>query len=105
MRWYNHLYVGKEASKYRYTIINAIRKKKPRFGTYVITTPTEKNGIMDVIHNAVLLQEFYQTSDVMIIGIAQGRSEAYEVVRDIVDDMYKKNGDFDINAFCNANGS
>ena len=41
----------------------------------------------------------------MILGLALTRDEAFEVARNIIDDLYRKNGDFDIDAFCNSSHS
>ena len=37
-----------------------------------------------------------------MVGLAMSRTEAEEVVRQIVDDLYRWKGDFDIDAFCDT---
>jgi len=105
MRWYRHLYIGKTASENKSAIIRALRKGKPQLGTYVITRAMDSDGILDIYHNAVLLSGYYKDRDPLIMGIATGKREAMEVARNIVNDMYLKNGDFDIDTFGNSEHS
>lgn len=37
--------------------------------------------------------------EIYVVGIAKGRDEAYELVRDIVDEVYKNTGGFNISRY------
>lgn len=96
MRWWSHLYMGKKASDNRAKVLNGIREGRFMPDTYVITLPKSGNHILDIC--PVLLsakEEKKQHEDIMILGVASGYSEAKEVVRDMVDDMYRQTGAFD----------
>ena len=44
MRWYERLYVGEKAKKFRYSVIQAVRERRP-LGYYVLTPAVnEKNA-------------------------------------------------------------
>jgi hypothetical protein len=100
MNWCAHIYAGKKAALHRHSIISALKKGKPCPGVYVLTRAVDSDGILDIYHSAVILSGFYRDREITVIGIAMGRREAMEVARLIVDDMYRKNGDFDIDAYC-----
>lgn len=99
MRWYNHLYVGKSAKKKRFAIIRGIRHEKLQPGIYVITPAVNGKNICDIYPSCMLLTPYYKSQDLVIVGIASGYFEALELVRDIVDEMFKTTGGFDLKDF------
>jgi len=99
MRWYNHLYVGEKAKKRRFHIIQGLREGKLQPEVYVITPPQNGNNILDIYPSPMLLLPPYRNEDMMILGIAVTYWEALEVVRDIVDTMYRETGGFDLSQF------
>lgn len=99
MRWYNHLYVGDRARKRRFHIIQGLREGKLQPEVYVITPPKNGNNILDIYPSAMLLLPPYRDEDMMILGIAVTYWEALEVVRDMIDEMYRETGGFDLSEF------
>lgn len=99
MYWYKHLYTGEKAKKQRFSIIRKIRKNQLQPGIYIITPASNKHNILDIYPAVALMQEYYQTSDLLILGIADGYSEALEVAGKIVDEMYRTTGAFVLDAF------
>lgn len=94
MLWYKHLYVGEKAKKHRFHIIQNIRRNKLQADVYVITPASNGNNILDIYPTITLMQPYYQESDLMILGIADGYQEALEVAGTIVDEMYQTTGAF-----------
>lgn len=104
MRWYKHLYVGQKAKSRRFIIIQNIRKARFQPGIHVIT-PATGNNILDIYPAALLLSEYNKKKeDLLILGIAADYYEALDVVRDIIDEMYRKTGRFSIQEFVTENG-
>lgn len=99
MRWYNHLYVGEKAARRRFSIIQGIREHKLQPEVYVITLPKTGNHILDIYPSAMLFLPPFQNEEFTIIGIAVTYWEALLVVRDIVDDLYRETGAFDIRSW------
>ncbi len=99
INWYDHLYAGEKAKKKRYRIIQGIRKSKPGVGIFVITPATNGNNILDIYPAAMLLLPLYREEEFLILGIASSYWEALEVAGNIVSDMYRKTGGFDLPAF------
>lgn len=102
MRWYNHLYVGEKAKHRRFPIIQGIREGKLQPEVYVITPPQNGNNILDIYPSAMLLLPPYRDEDFLVLGIAVTYWEALEVVRQMVDDMYRQTGGFKLSVFLEA---
>lgn len=95
MRWWKHLYMGRKAMGNRPKVLMGIREGKKMPDTYVITLPESGNHIFDIRPVMLLTEEERQGNCLMILGVASGYGEAREVVRDMVDDMYRLTGSFD----------
>ena len=56
---------------------------------------------MDIYKYKHLFQNFYKkwSDEIYILGIAKSKSDANEVVRDIVQDMYDTDGELDVRKF------
>lgn len=101
INWYDHLYVGSRAKKKRYQIIQAIRNSRGMTGAYVITPSLNGNNILDIYPAAQLAAPWYRDETFFIVGIAANYWEALEVVRQIVDEMYRNTGGFDLTRYLN----
>lgn len=96
MRCYKYLYVGKKARKQRYSIIQGLREGKFQPEVYVITPPQNGNNILEIYSSALLLLPSYRDQDRLILGIAADYWEALEVTRDMVADLYRETGGFNL---------
>lgn len=99
MRWWTHLYMGERAESRRYAVMQKIREKKYQLDTYVITPPQYGHHLLDIRPVRLLTDEERESGDFLILGVACGYSEAKEVVRQMVDDMYRATGSFDWQAY------
>ncbi len=99
MRLYKPLYMGKNAGKRRSFLLQGIRRGKLRPGAYVITPAANGNNILDIYPAAEFLLPYYRDQDFLILGIALGYFEALEVAGQIVDEMYRETGGFDLAEF------
>lgn len=102
MRWYARLYVGDGAAERRNAILQGIRGQKIMPAVYVITRAIDSDGMLDIYRQSAFRQERIQRRDPLILGVALGRREAFEVAARIVTDVYREGGGFDIDAFCAA---
>lgn len=100
MNWWKDLYMGKRAERCRPEILRGIREGRWLPDTYVITLPESGNHIFDIWPAALLpAQKERIGSELLILGVARGYREAAEVVRTMIDDMYRKTGAFDWEAY------
>ena len=92
MKWYKKLYLGENAEKSRYKVFGRIRMNKFSFNTYLIVLPSNKENILDIISANMLLQPYFKKKEnrenLYVLGIADGKDEALEVVRTIIDEVY-----------------
>lgn len=103
MKWYKKLYLGENAKKEKYKVFGHIRKGRFCVDTFLITLPSNPSNILDIYSANMLLQPHFKKSKVLdeiyVVGLAKGRMEALELVRDIVEDVYKNTGGFDIGTY------
>ena len=99
MRWWEHLYMGDKAGRNRPGVLRGIREGKPMPDTYVITLPESGNHILDIRPVLLLTRKEREAEDFLVLGVACGYREACQVVRDMVDDMYRHTGGFHWNRY------
>ncbi len=99
MRWYSHLYVGEQAAKKRYAVIQKIRNGTGGQNIYVITPASNGNNLLDIYSVGDFSHPYYQQQDMLILGIAAGYQEALVVAGKIVNDMYQATGEFSLERF------
>lgn len=99
MRWYKDLYVGLNAMENKETIIANIKEGKPQFNKFVLALPLNNHDILDIYPSYVLLQKAYRESSLMIVGIADGMEEAYDMVQLAIMDCYSETKGFNLKEF------
>ncbi|WP_287388616.1 hypothetical protein [Lachnospira sp.] len=108
MRFYKKLYYGEEARKNKAKIFSKIKRNSFSSDTYLITLASNPENLLDIISANVFNQPHFKKQknheDILVVGIAKGEAESYELVRQIIDEMYKKQGDFNIREFLEIKG-
>lgn len=107
MVFYKHIIFGEKAKKTKYKIFRHLKKNDFSIDTYLITFPSNPNNLLDIISSNELLQAHYKNSKIQdklfVIGIAKGKDEAFLIVRDLIDRVYKETGGFNIKAYLGIN--
>lgn len=93
MRWFKDLYVGYNILDIKDQVIDKINNGKLQFNKYVITLPENSYDVLDLYPSNVLIQKWYKDSDKIIVGIAEGREEALDMMQLIIMDCYNETGD------------
>ena len=91
--------MGDRAGRHRARVLMGIRERKLMPDTYVITLPQSGNHILDIRPVLLLTEKEREDEGFLILGVAKGYGEAGEVVRSMVDDVYRATGAFDWNAY------
>jgi hypothetical protein len=103
MRWYKNLYISKEAQPERKNIIKNIKRNKSVLFAYLIiieNNDSNKNrGILTIVHSIFFLRNYTKKDNVIIIGIACGRMDAFRLAGSIIYEVYNKTGGFDIKKY------
>ena len=96
MRWYKDLYVGYSLLSKKRETIKKIKRGKITFDKYVIALPFNDYDTLDIYPSYVLLQKRYRSSDMVIVGIAQGREEAMDMMQLILMDCLHDTGGLNV---------
>lgn len=100
MRFMKHLYVGENAERVKTRILRSIHRKKPQTDAYVIVPALNPADQLDILHANFLLQPLYQRQeDLVILGIAESKREAVNLILRITDDCLQDSGSPDLKAY------
>ncbi len=97
-------YVGRARDRRIIRMVRGIRRfNKVKYvpGIFVITLPLFGDGILEIYELNEFRQGVYQnmSDSIHIVGAAPTRGQAVALVRDIVDDIYRKTGGVDVKRF------
>ena len=100
-------YVGGARDRQIIKMVRGIRRfHKVRYvpGVFVVTLPLFDDGILEIYELNELRQKVYRDMEnsIHIVGAAPSRVQAIRLVRDIIDDIYRKTGDVDVKGFFDA---
>ena len=96
MKWYENLYVGESIRHKTDKIKWKINHNAGQINIYVITIASNSQNLLDIIPAQELMQKGYPKRELYVVGLAQGKEEAYEIVKQIIDEVYQKTGEFKI---------
>jgi hypothetical protein len=99
MRWYKDLYVGYNLLEKKRQVIRKIKNGKPQWDTYVITLPQNDYDTLEIYPSNILRQKWYRDSDMLVVGIAQGREEALDMMQLIVMDCLHDTGEVKVKKY------
>ena len=93
LKWQENFLAG-EAVKDPEKIKKKLNSGKPVLGIYLLTLSENPVNLMDIIPAAMLIQKSFYGICPKIIGMAKGKEEALEMVRSLIDEMYRETGTF-----------
>ncbi len=100
MRWYRKLYLGPNAAQNAARIRRKASEGKWMAGVYYITLASTEGNLFDLFHNGMLKEPLFRKSQRMdVVGVAEGRLEAVELVEKLVGELYSRTGGFDTEAY------
>ena len=93
-KMYHNGYSEKKIAKIR----KKIQKLSPKLNLFLVTLPIGPEGILEVYWYPELLQNVYQRSSeqLVVVGLASSREDAFELVEQIVRDVGWKTGNIPI---------
>ena len=72
---------------------------KNSFGVYVITPASGGNNLLDIYHCSEIFRPWYEKEDLLIVGIALGYDDACLLAGQIVNEVYRATGGFDVKQY------
>ena len=99
MHWAKHLYLSEKTAAKKDKIIRKARRGAGMVGIYFITLASNEENLFDIFHAAYLKQPAFARQNLYVVGIASGYEEALELVRRMVEDIYRATGGFRVREY------
>lgn len=99
MRVSKRLEVGKKAAPHRDSIIWRMKKGKKQKDLFVMTLAANPVNLLEMYPENAVIQPYFLQSDLVVVGIAIGKSEAEELIRSTIEKIYGETGGLDVRAY------
>lgn len=102
MIWYENLYMGESIPKKGAKIRRLkwkINHNTCLSSVFIIVLCRQGTNLLEIIPARELRQKSYPKRNLYIVGLAKGYEEALETAAEIVVDVYKKTGGFQVKRF------
>ena len=99
MKWYKKLYLGESIRQQSRMAKYQIAFGKHPEDYYCILLPENPKDLLDILPGRMFSGTRDRWKDQYIIGLAGDKAEAFEVVRQIIEEVYIRTGSLDIPAF------
>ncbi len=99
MRWAVNLYTTEKTKKKLPVIMQRIRKRKIQPGLWIVTIASNEKNLLDIFSSVYYLQPMFSKMNPDIVGIAENEESAKELTVQILQDIYEKEGNFDVRSY------
>ena len=100
IRWANNLYISENIdSKSKRKIMKDMEKGKLTFEVYCITFASNPKNLFDIINANEFLFPYYDKKEMYILGMALSKHEAFLLVKDMLEEVYRETGDFQVREY------
>ena len=99
MVWYQNLYVGRLISPRRDKVIDDIDHGRYPAFVHLLIIPESRNSQLEIISASELSHDYIREHCLLIVGLAQGRTEALSLLEQLMQDVYRDRKDGDIRAW------
>lgn len=97
--WYKRLYVGEGMRGSERRVRRQLEKGLVKKPYYLITLASNGVDCLDIVHSFFLKQRVLRERLPMVVGVAETKQEALDIVRIIAVDCFVATGGADIRAF------
>lgn len=101
MQFMGSLYVGESISSKEYEIVKKVHNNQVIPNLYLITLSTHENNMLDLIPEWEALQKKYPKEYLRVVGIANGKKEAIQLVQSIINESLLATGSADVRGYLN----
>lgn len=100
MKIAKNIYISEEINKRKVNkITKKLKRKKYIRDIYFLTCIKESKNPVEILLSTELYRLMEKGNNILVIGVAYGRDNAFELVRDIFDDVYTKYSNVDVESF------
>ena len=97
--WANDLRCSEKTEKAGRRMKRRVQTGRILLHLYCIAIPQNTQNVLDIIPAREFKRPPYRTMEVKVIGIAKGETEAKELVRQMIEELYQKTGGFDAESY------
>lgn len=95
--WSSQLFLSENINNKKLKKIrDKIDKNKLTRNIYLITFASNKNNLFDIYDAKELNFPYYKRQKIHILGLAESKEKAYELVIDMIEKIYNETGDFKV---------
>lgn len=99
MVWYKKLYVGEHLEKEIPKIKRKLNHRKLQRNLFLVTYASNPANLLEIIGSEQLIQRILYENCPMIVGVASSKMEAQQIVQQIVEETYAKQGNVDVRRY------
>ena len=99
MIFYRDFYAGESIARKKEKVKWKIIHRAGQVDVYVITLSSNPENLMDIIPSWQLMQKYYRSQDMLVIGVDRGYENAMELAGRIVSDVFQKTGNLNIREY------
>lgn len=99
MRWAVNLYTTEKTKKQLPRIIHRLKVRKLQPEIWLITLASNEKNLLDLFQAIYYIQPMFQKMNSDIVGIADSQDAAKEMIVKITEDVYRKQGNFDMKSY------
>ena len=97
--WSSCLWIGDGIEKKKDRIKRRIEQGKPVLGVYLITEPSNKENLFDILDAKELCFPYYRKHSLTVYGLAEGKDEAEAMVVRMLEEVYRETGEFKVREY------
>jgi hypothetical protein len=100
IKWAKNLYLSDNISTKKLdNIIKSVENGKLMFEVYCILLASNPDNLFDIMNANEFLFPYYKRKENYVIGLATSKVEAFELVKDMIDIVYKETNNFSVREF------
>jgi RecG-like helicase len=102
MKYTTNLYISKAINdKQKKKIMKRVNKNKNIKNIFFLCRISESKNSLEILSSAELYKMIRRNCNLVIVGLAKGKEDSFELVRIIYDDMYSKTSQIDLDTYFN----
>ena len=99
MKFLQELYLGEKVAPKVEQIVKKIKNDQEIPKLYLIVMSTHPDNMLDLIPQKDVLQKGYPKEQLRIVGLAEGKKEAFSLVQTIIEEVYSLTSSADVRTY------
>ena len=99
VKWCSKLYMDEKIKKEPKKWKKRVEKEKLSYSLYCIAFSSNEKNLFDIMDCNELLFKYYKKREIFIVGLASSKENAVELVRIMIEDIYRETGEFKVREY------